>query len=211
MASRPGHVTFVDVPGSVIDRTTSHDRKGDWAIIPLQDVEYSKLLMVDALGRSADGVLDKYLTGGCEQSPRAAFPSWTRASHMADASESPFFRGMQWLTEIGMGWPFICCTCQVETRGGTPQAKVIYHNAFAWQSDGVDRAIPVRIYVPGMLGDLALFAPILLLLIWYHPLWMRRVFRRYHGCCESCNYDLRGNTSGVCPECGALIMPRPTR
>lgn len=24
-----------------------------------------------------------------------------------------------------------------------------------------------------------------------------------NGCCRRCGYDLRGNTSGVCPECGA--------
>jgi len=30
----------------------------------------------------------------------------------------------------------------------------------------------------------------------------RRIFR---GCCEACSYNLKGNTSGVCPECGAPI------
>lgn len=30
----------------------------------------------------------------------------------------------------------------------------------------------------------------------------RRIFR---GCCEVCSYNLKGNTSGVCPECGAPI------
>ena len=25
------------------------------------------------------------------------------------------------------------------------------------------------------------------------------------GCCRSCGYDLTGNTSGVCPECGREV------
>jgi hypothetical protein len=29
--------------------------------------------------------------------------------------------------------------------------------------------------------------------------------RRLRGRCESCNYDLTGNMSGVCPECGVAI------
>jgi len=28
---------------------------------------------------------------------------------------------------------------------------------------------------------------------------------RANGCCSSCGYDLTGNTSGVCPECGEKI------
>lgn len=48
------------------------------------------------------------------------------------------------------------------------------------------------------------------------PLWMLALLcgvtafqmhysdrRRPNGCCRKCGYDLRGNASGVCPECGA--------
>ncbi|MCC6907001.1 MAG: hypothetical protein IT430_03585 [Phycisphaerales bacterium] len=34
--------------------------------------------------------------------------------------------------------------------------------------------------------------------------------RARRGRCTFCNYDLRGNTTGVCPECGAAITPRET-
>jgi hypothetical protein len=27
------------------------------------------------------------------------------------------------------------------------------------------------------------------------------------GCCAHCGYDLTGNTSGICPECGTAIAP----
>ena len=33
---------------------------------------------------------------------------------------------------------------------------------------------------------------------------VRRWRRQKHGRCVRCGYDLTGNTSGVCPECGAL-------
>jgi len=33
--------------------------------------------------------------------------------------------------------------------------------------------------------------------------WKLRQWRRQHGLCQSCGYDLTGNVSGVCPECGA--------
>jgi hypothetical protein len=37
-------------------------------------------------------------------------------------------------------------------------------------------------------------------------LWKRTpAWRRRHGLCARCGYDLRGNTSGVCPECGGNI------
>ncbi|MCP4250265.1 MAG: hypothetical protein GY778_24745 [bacterium] len=33
----------------------------------------------------------------------------------------------------------------------------------------------------------------------------RRRFRRAHGLCIYCGYDLTGNESGVCPECGKAL------
>jgi hypothetical protein len=33
----------------------------------------------------------------------------------------------------------------------------------------------------------------------------RRIRRRREGRCLSCGYDLTGNVSGVCPECGTAI------
>lgn len=28
------------------------------------------------------------------------------------------------------------------------------------------------------------------------------------GCCQACGYDLTGNTSGFCPECGSRVLPK---
>ena len=42
--------------------------------------------------------------------------------------------------------------------------------------------------------------------------WVIRLFRkrkrRVRGHCHVCSYDLAGNTSGVCPECGAAVSVR---
>jgi predicted amidophosphoribosyltransferase len=47
----------------------------------------------------------------------------------------------------------------------------------------------------------------LLLLIGAPTLWLwRRDRRREPGHCQRCNYDLTGNTGGVCPECGSLVQ-----
>ena len=41
--------------------------------------------------------------------------------------------------------------------------------------------------------------------------WPVRLYRRRHlsDCCWQCDYDLTGNESGICPECGKAIN-RPT-
>ncbi len=41
------------------------------------------------------------------------------------------------------------------------------------------------------------------------PLLVRRL-RRKRGHCMACGYDLEGNVSGVCPECGTDIPPKQT-
>ena len=39
--------------------------------------------------------------------------------------------------------------------------------------------------------------------------WRKR-WRRMHGRCIECGYDLTGNTTGTCPECGASAAARST-
>lgn len=51
-----------------------------------------------------------------------------------------------------------------------------------------------------------LSAPITIILFWRQVhrgrIWEERVIR---GHCPACGYDLAGNVSGVCPECGTTI------
>ncbi len=41
--------------------------------------------------------------------------------------------------------------------------------------------------------------------MWFIRGRLRRLLRRPHGVCAECAYDLTGNLSGVCPECGTKI------
>ena len=47
-----------------------------------------------------------------------------------------------------------------------------------------------------------ILAPVALLVLFEIPN-LRRDRRRRHGQCIECGYDLTGNVSGVCPECGS--------
>ena len=55
----------------------------------------------------------------------------------------------------------------------------------------------------------ALDIPIWVLVVLFATptLWLwRRDRRRQPGLCVKCGYDLRGNASGVCPECGSEAL-----
>ena len=63
---------------------------------------------------------------------------------------------------------------------------------------GIDEWIGFAATVLGSAGVLAL----LMIL----GRWGERDRRRLVGLCIDCGYDLRGNVSGTCPECGARVM-----
>ena len=70
---------------------------------------------------------------------------------------------------------------------------------FSWLgSSPVDLTLRLPLWAPAL-------AFVAILCAWPLGRAIRRRRRRLHGRCESCNYDLTGNTSGVCPECGATI------
>jgi hypothetical protein len=62
--------------------------------------------------------------------------------------------------------------------------------------------LPLRPLFPGFALDTAFYAAIALTL-WSAPRLIRRRLRRARRHCPACGYDLKGNTSIVCPECGA--------
>ncbi len=51
-------------------------------------------------------------------------------------------------------------------------------------------------------ADFALWVPLLIFLIPSVTLWWLDRRRTPPGQCPRCGYDLTGNVSGVCPECG---------
>ena len=48
--------------------------------------------------------------------------------------------------------------------------------------------------------------PVYFVVMWRKSRREKRVeFRRKNGICVNCGYDLRGNTTGICPECGEPV------
>ncbi len=80
----------------------------------------------------------------------------------------------------GAGWSF-----------GNPSWPLMYENYFSWRSG--------RILVDVPLGALLwlLLVPTLALALRARHLDPKR--------CKRCEYDLTGNVSGVCPECGTAV------
>ena len=69
-----------------------------------------------------------------------------------------------------------------------------------WWSWHFDGATPWQLETPG-------WCPILLLALPTGFLfWSDHRRRKRAGCCAQCGYSLTGNTSGACPECGAVAV-----
>ncbi|MCC7292443.1 MAG: hypothetical protein IT449_10335 [Phycisphaerales bacterium] len=81
---------------------------------------------------------------------------------------------------------------EVETRASVPATREI--------AIGLTRGLKIAIWIPFLLA----FLPLVLTFIARHV--MRSVQEaRQHPCCR-CGYDLTGNVSGVCPECGVPLL-----
>jgi hypothetical protein len=74
--------------------------------------------------------------------------------------------------------------------------------ASSWSWTG--HAWPPRFYEDEMYRGLIIPAWLLLALLAFPTAWLWSRDRRFvpPGCCRTCKYDLTGNTTGICPECG---------
>lgn len=63
------------------------------------------------------------------------------------------------------------------------------------------RALPLRPIWPGFVADV-LFWAVTLWAVVVGPFQMRQLLRKRRGRCPQCGYDLRGDLSQGCPECG---------
>jgi len=73
---------------------------------------------------------------------------------------------------------------------------------FPWNlTRGGTYRFPTAILLPGFLVD-TIFWAIVALGLMNGPGILRRYRRKKNGLCVPCGYNLMGNTSGVCPECG---------
>jgi hypothetical protein len=72
--------------------------------------------------------------------------------------------------------------------------------------------IPYRDVVMGRCEGAALAGFFFFLLLWAikaRRALCARLALRARACCANCSYDLTGNVSGVCPECGKKIASSP--
>ena len=68
---------------------------------------------------------------------------------------------------------------------------------------------PHRLPVNQVTVVVPVWVPLAVTLAWLTLLIMRFRRRRMVGCCRNCLYDLKGNQSGICPECGTPASTEP--
>ena len=108
------------------------------------------------------------------------------------------------------GWPFLALyTRRFGMLATDPGEKLLDLRSVPWFARrplGDLGGLPIGIVWPGLVANTAIWslpwAPLILAV----PL--RRYFRLRRGLCPACGYDLAGNTTGVCPECGAKAASR---
>jgi hypothetical protein len=89
-----------------------------------------------------------------------------------------------------------CCSSK-GTRIGWVLYDPFVNSTLGWQpSYAFDRSGRVI---------LDLWQPLLIMIVLTAIAWLANRFRFPVGHCQKCGYDLRGNLSGVCPECGTTI------
>ena len=101
---------------------------------------------------------------------------------------------------------------EAHSRGRTRPPSTA-RRMFKWIGAGVCFLVAVRAVMSVLFADGQSHRVLVVLLVtgtataylWYRD---RRIIPPH--CCRSCGYDLTGNVSGVCPECGTKIVPPPT-
>lgn len=142
-------------------------------------------------------------------------PCWATFCLYAVAAVAAWF-GVSWLcvrVSDGEDWEVWIGPGGARVIWGQPVGANHYFVKPLW----FDRGIGVRTFCPvpwarhlQVLRQHDLWLPswpvALPLIVWFAVMAERRSYRRRTGCCLHCGYNLTGNVTGRCPECGA-----PTR
>lgn len=122
-----------------------------------------------------------------------------------------------WFCTVGCGGTLAYVSCWELPTDASSTSSRRWRNSFVDVGVGIyarpSSPTDYRRTVNAMISsDIPLVASLLLLL---YPIFallrgpFRRWNRRRHGRCMDCDYDLTGNTTGICPECGAPISNPP--
>ena len=97
------------------------------------------------------------------------------------------------LSEWAYGWPCVSMWYQFEGDDGLwPESSSVYL---------AGRHLPIKIVWFGFVVNSLFYAGVLCLLM-CGSFALRRFMRRKRGLCVACGYDLRGEFSAGCSECG---------
>ncbi len=127
-------------------------------------------------------------------------PQWSRAS-VAPTRED--FEARLHVLETAHGWPKLSHFHRKTTQCGDRRGNVEWHVQVPWfprNGRKTTRALPLAPIWPGFAINTIFYAAILWLP--FAPFQLRRYVRVKGGRCIKCGYDLRGDLSAGCPECG---------
>ena len=113
--------------------------------------------------------------------------------------------GTQWTVYLGRGAIGLGYATGAAQVSGTPDGLTGAH----WQDAEPTLWLPVGVSRPGR-REIALPIWIVLVLLVPALVWLWHDRRIRPGSCR-CGYDLTGNVSGRCPECGAAAPTAPAR
>ncbi len=174
---------------------------------------WSGTLNVNAAGDAAD-LVGQMRAEAAEvvRAGKTEFPLTLRNEHRpwgTFASETPPPAEFNMGSDSGYGWPRPCLYHRVftvydprtaSTVRNSMDGGLVLFGAPASRWDGY-RALPLRPIGRGLAINSILYA-----LLWSVPLFVPGLIRSRHrhgrGLCARCGYDLRGSSSGDCPECG---------
>ncbi len=110
--------------------------------------------------------------------------------------------GERWDLGISLLTPFPMLDRKVTTwRDADLETSAVSFDRPTWLGGSSLRLLPLRPIWPGFVVNTVFYAAILWLVIRGH-IAMQRHRRRKRGLCVTCGYDLRGNLTQGCPECG---------
>ncbi len=136
---------------------------------------------------------------------RQPLPEWLPTWSCVRTRPSARFPNTEMIIEEARGWPLLSLKYEKHWHGGMPYPanwgiELGRHRSAAWSSFAVV-ALPLRPLWPGFAINTIFYAAILSLLT-FGPFAARRLIRDKRGRCIKCGYNLRGDLSAGCPECG---------